>query len=333
MNLLLQAALDYADCGFSVIPLAPKGKQPASGFGWREFQKRRASEVEIRAWWADTPDANIGIICGQVSGGLVVLDVDPRNGGLDSIRGRPTPMTPVVRTGGGGLHYYYKAARGLASGIVAPGLDFQAEGKLVVAPPSLHPNGNLYAWQDGLALGEVDGAPVPDWCRGTSSGADTAAPEWAARAMDTIAEGKRDNTLTQLAGRYLGLRCTPEETYRILTAINRQYCRPPLPDSAVKRIVGSIAKKEAAKPGATPAEPPIEREAAAGMLRAVIKDLGDGLTSSWGAIERRQGARAAELFSELERLGDEAAAGTVGRTAFARRLYGVKDQFLRLAAA
>ena len=47
-------------------------------------QQRRADADEISDWFRRWPDANIGIVTGAVSG-LVVLDIDPRHGGEESL--------------------------------------------------------------------------------------------------------------------------------------------------------------------------------------------------------------------------------------------------------
>src|SRR5688572_4470526 len=66
---------------------------------------------QIDAWWAQHPMANIGIATGQVSE-IVVVDVDPRNGGDESFerlrRELQLPETTCVRTGGGGHHHYFR---------------------------------------------------------------------------------------------------------------------------------------------------------------------------------------------------------------------------------
>lgn len=61
----LGVALKYSAIGYSVVPLEPRGKRPL--IPWAAYQKRRPTEVEIRRWWSDTPDANVGIVTGQVS--------------------------------------------------------------------------------------------------------------------------------------------------------------------------------------------------------------------------------------------------------------------------
>ncbi len=90
---------------------------------------------------------NLGILTGSPSG-LVVLDVDPRNGGdetlldLEHIHGR-LPDTVQVLTGGGGWHYFFALPDGLmlASGVIREGLDLKAHGGFVVGPGSRHAKG------------------------------------------------------------------------------------------------------------------------------------------------------------------------------------------------
>lgn len=67
------AALAYAALGLSIIP--PQGKRPALTT-WTEYQQTAASPETIRAWGSAGLLKNIGIICGNVSGNLVVLDLD-----------------------------------------------------------------------------------------------------------------------------------------------------------------------------------------------------------------------------------------------------------------
>ncbi len=160
----LTAALRYVRGGLSVIPLRPWEKRPA--IAWGEFQTRRPTEVELREWFRRSPDASVAVVCGRVSG-VVVLDGDPRNGnGLALIEDR-LPLTPTTETGGGGRHYYF-ATRGLLIPklpALLPGVDLQGEASYVVAPPSIHPSGRAYRWLSGLGHGEVPLAPLPAFVR------------------------------------------------------------------------------------------------------------------------------------------------------------------------
>ena len=79
-----RAALDYIGRGWSAVVLRPRDKFPL--IRWEQYQYRAAERAEVQRWFDRWPDANVGIVTGQVSG-LVVLDVDPRHGGEDSIVG------------------------------------------------------------------------------------------------------------------------------------------------------------------------------------------------------------------------------------------------------
>src|SRR5262249_6866135 len=115
----------------------------------------------IREWWQRHPNANVGIATGAASG-LVVLDVDPDHGGGESAElympGEALPSTLIARTGGGGLHMYFKHPGGRirnSASELGPGLDVRGDGGYVVAPPSVHFSGKPYGWVDL-------GAPLAD---------------------------------------------------------------------------------------------------------------------------------------------------------------------------
>jgi hypothetical protein len=158
---VLGAALDYQAQSLAVIPVRPRDKKPL--LPWKLFQERRATDLELRTWWRRWPDAGVGVVCGAVSG-VIVVDGDPRNGlALADLVGR-LPVTPTVETGGGGLHLYFARPPGLVIPKIAgllPGPDLQGEGSYVVAPPSVHPNGQLYRWSSARALGDTPLAPLP----------------------------------------------------------------------------------------------------------------------------------------------------------------------------
>jgi len=182
MTALLDAALAYAARGMSVIPLETptptgcscyKGVDCGKSAGkhprieWKPYQTRRASADEIRAWWTTWPDANVGIITGMISG-RAVLDVDPRNGGFDTLAaldagGAVMPAdNPLAETGGLGLHHHLALDAPLPKAAPFAGIEVQADGALIVAPPSLHLSGRRYRW-----LRDVTAAlpPLPDWVR------------------------------------------------------------------------------------------------------------------------------------------------------------------------
>ncbi len=67
---LLSEALDYAAKGFAVYPVQPRGKKPLTSHG---FKDASVGTDQIRNWWSQWPDANIGL---PATAEYVVLDVD-----------------------------------------------------------------------------------------------------------------------------------------------------------------------------------------------------------------------------------------------------------------
>jgi hypothetical protein len=148
---LLKAALAYARRGIPVFPCEPGGKAPLTYNG---FWDATTDSRRIGAWWARWPGANIGVPTGERSG-LVVLDVDPRDGGPESLAGLeratgPLPETAKARTGGGGMHVFFRYPAGEvvrnSTGRLGPGLDVRGEGGYVVVPPSR--TRGAYEWLD-----------------------------------------------------------------------------------------------------------------------------------------------------------------------------------------
>jgi hypothetical protein len=135
---ILSAALAYADLGLSVIPL--DGKRPALK-SWTQYQRERADAQTIRSWTF----GNIGIVCGDVSGNLVVLDLDGAAGyAAFAVTFPALAQTYTVASGGGvGRHVYFYADK-LPPNVKAMNtpighLEVCADGRQVVAPPSIHP--------------------------------------------------------------------------------------------------------------------------------------------------------------------------------------------------
>lgn len=96
----LKQALEYASRGWPVVPMhnaikngctchkgldcSNPGKHPATTHGVKDATTRRS---RIKKWWSDMPNANVGIAPGK-DAGIVVLDIDPRNCGLDTLKAR-----------------------------------------------------------------------------------------------------------------------------------------------------------------------------------------------------------------------------------------------------
>jgi hypothetical protein len=123
----------------------------------------------IRKWWTKWPMANIALACGK--SGLVVLDVDPRNGGEETLvelkkQHGDLPPTPMALTGGGGMHYLFaknEPSQVVRGGSIPNGIDIKADGGYVVVTPSSHISGKQYIWDAGAHPEDIPIAPVPEW--------------------------------------------------------------------------------------------------------------------------------------------------------------------------
>ncbi len=128
-------AAEYRDRGWSVIPLC--GKKPLLP-SWRAFQQRTSTLGEIAVWFggpvSDMP--GVGIVTGGCSG-LVVIDCDaPEDAEYWLTNFAPSPL--MVRTGGGGMHVYYRMPEsdtiGNRTRLFGRKIDVRGEGGYVCAP-------------------------------------------------------------------------------------------------------------------------------------------------------------------------------------------------------
>ena len=251
----LECAVAYADLGWPVLPLwsvdgnghclcgridcPSPGKHPHGKYAPNGV-KNGTTNGGIIAKWFNDGDINIGICTGKQSG-LVVLDVDPKHGGSESLQKLGNiPLTAQVQTGGGD-HRYFKHPGGdirNSVGALGPGLDIRAKGGYVVAPPSLHASGDEYRWLiDARALLADMPKCLLKKLTETKSKAKTTKDDDSAK---TIVEGERNDTLTSMAGSMRRRGMTYEAIYAALQKENEVRCEPPLPDKDVERIARSV---------------------------------------------------------------------------------------------
>ncbi len=110
MKINLELALSYHSSGLSVLPAVRERKFPAVG-GWKTYQERQPSDLEIKTWFANMHDA-ICLVCGKVSGNLEVLDFD-HHGELfpvwkEKIAPELLDRLVIESTPSGGYHVAYR---------------------------------------------------------------------------------------------------------------------------------------------------------------------------------------------------------------------------------
>lgn len=128
---MTEAALELAQRGWPVFPVSATEKRPRSPHGHLDA----TTDPQTIKLWRRLFD-NGGGIATPTGNGLLVIDVDPRNGGS-----RPSwaPETLTVSTQSGGLHLYYKITPDdvrSRAGLFGPGVDSKSNGGYVLVPPS-----------------------------------------------------------------------------------------------------------------------------------------------------------------------------------------------------
>ena len=230
----------------------------------------------VKLWWGlRAPEANLGVRTDK----LVVIDVDPRDGGNESFRALEREHGEMLATwraltGGGGEHIIFACPDGVEiSNVVAKlikpplepplglGVDVRARGGYIVAPPSRHMSGRPYAWSVDHHPANVPLALAPDWLlerltkrrrMGASAGPDGAPIEpigsdvWSQLTRQPITE-YRDMAAARIAGHFFRHSCDYQLILGVLHAWNTAWCKPPLGYYELKGIVDRIANREAAR--------------------------------------------------------------------------------------
>jgi len=141
---LLEYALDSLRDGISVIPV---GKNKIPLIPWKEFQTRFATEEEVRTWFYELDDPQLGFVTGKISD-LTVVDIE--KGGDPSFLPQETT---IISTGGGGYHYYFHFCQGINNKARIKDLvDIRGEGGYVVSPKSVSDKGPYEIVQEAPRL-------------------------------------------------------------------------------------------------------------------------------------------------------------------------------------
>ena len=146
----LWAAIDYHNLGIPTIPIQRETKKPA--VKWKPYQTQCPTLDELVAFFGQWP-RNLAL-CTGVFSGLVIVDTD-NVAGQAWVEMHLPPTSVRVRTGSGGVHFYYKhpgghvKTRTRIAGDPAIGVDIRADGGYALAPPSVHPRTQQpYIWID-----------------------------------------------------------------------------------------------------------------------------------------------------------------------------------------
>ena len=167
----LDFANEYYTKGFSVFPLKPSSKRPLLT-SWKPNQRIRADKEQIRKWFSNTQN-NIAVLTGKVSR-IIVFDCDGDQAKgffehvIENIEDEGIQnafkSTMRIKTGSGNINTIIgikpedfpddKEIKNLVlwhqKNVEEQNeIRLKGEGGYIVAPPSIHPNGNRYELLNG----------------------------------------------------------------------------------------------------------------------------------------------------------------------------------------
>lgn len=165
---MLNAAMAYTRARIPVFPCKPDKKPYVKG----GFHSATADEQQIMRWWAEYPDAMIGMPTGPASG-VWALDIDmPKEAtggsGYDSLQELiaahgDLPSTWTQKTPSGGTHYiFHYPTDGMiirnSAGKVGSKIDVRGDGGYIIVAPSLNRDGQCYQ-----TINSSPAVPAPAW--------------------------------------------------------------------------------------------------------------------------------------------------------------------------
>ena len=248
MSTMLEAALEYVNKGFAILPLwwVRDGKCACGKPTCRDDNCGKhpilsgvtaTSPEQVRSYWERYPEANIGVRTGHPHG-IIAIDIDPRHGGLETLEKNEKeygslPETLVHITGGEdrGLRYIFRYDASLKGNTLGAGFEVKADGQYIIVPPSNHRSGRTYTVRDDKPI-----AFAPKWLlerpRTTRVWADD----------EDILDGERNDFLCQEAGKLHAAGFSVNGIKVALYALNLQRCKPPETIDRVTTIARGAAE-------------------------------------------------------------------------------------------
>jgi Bifunctional DNA primase/polymerase, N-terminal/Primase C terminal 1 (PriCT-1) len=212
----------------------------------------------IRQWFGEAPLANLGVVTER----LIVLDVDARHDGEESLRALERehgelPATWRVLTGGGGEHVLFAcpaeveipSSQARDNPVLGPGIDVRSRRGFIVSPPSRHVSGRVYAWSVDHHPADVPLAPPPGWLlarlaeHAVNEPHEAMPPEVWQRLTEPVRDYP-DAAAAQVAGHLLRRWVDPYLVAGLLHAWNQTYVSPPLADDELRQILDRVARLE-----------------------------------------------------------------------------------------
>ncbi len=241
----LDAALAYASRGWRVLPVGID-KKPLNPNG---STGATTDTIQISKWWADKPNANIGVATGPESFFVVDIDIKEAVNGQQSLMAHfgerwhfDTDKNLYALTPSGGIHLLFKYPKGVdvknSQGILE-GIDIRGDGGYIVVAPSARKIGDEwleYRWNDL----KLPVAEAPEWViellgvqkEKRAEGVDVA------KVVSGLSAGERDQELFRFAC-LLAHRKVPYDMAEAFLTVAADRCNPP--------FEAAVAKEKAAR--------------------------------------------------------------------------------------
>jgi hypothetical protein len=219
--------LDLIDCylksGWNVCPLRECEKRPVCGRArWAQLDR----DAKIDRFYHN-PELGVGL---WLDSSLCIFDYDSDR----------QPEDTLVAVRGSHSHNYFTGTDEIynTSKQVAPDIDTRADGGLIVLPPTRHTSGDSYQWQALTAPVAVPPSLMALWRTRQATGLPSGYSLSELPAV--IPQGQRDATLWSYGRRLKASGVDFDCLDFRLRQVNRERCRPPLPEREVSRKIAHI---------------------------------------------------------------------------------------------
>jgi hypothetical protein len=239
---LAQAITRYRQEGLSFFPLPFKAKKD-DNFKWGVYQERQPTEDEIKSWFNGHP-TNIAVVCGKVSGNLVIVEFDNEDyycqfeGNFFDKQNMSILDFTRVSKGKRGPHVWLRVKTPVRSKKF-PKCEIRSDGNYIVVPPSVHPDGPVYQFLNEAGIREVESLTEVgiDVSQQSQDGQSSNQPGWVSQLLLGVGEGQRNDSAIRLAG-YFRNTLPIDVTERIMLDWNNRNT-PPLPVNEIQQAIKS----------------------------------------------------------------------------------------------
>jgi len=210
---LWEAARRYLAAGFSLIVC--KYKKPRVDT-WQQYTVNPPTLRQVNRWFEETESGqSIGLVLGQVSHNVVVVDLDGMAAArLFKMRFPALTQTRIIFSGSRtGFHLYYRVDELPTNLNVrikdAGGIEIRGNGQYVIAPPSPHLSGCFYEVRNDAPIMRLENL--------------SEVSEWLAALRDTN-QSERQEAIAA-ASKPTKVKAAPNKTAFLMTVVSQEIAR------------------------------------------------------------------------------------------------------------